>query len=155
VGVSTKWAVRCGLLLAACGQSKHPALEDLSGREDLSFFKLGPMSGTRDGDRLDARAMLTDSSSILTIDLRFVVGSPTTLERGAWRWSRNNSQTSGGVAARSVTFLGGQDGPPSVGGRFDLLGPDGAARYRLTIPVTELKTRLKVDPDWLGTHPAR
>jgi hypothetical protein len=145
VGLSTKWAVCCALLLAACGGSKHPALEDVSGREDLSFFKAGPISGTRDGDRLEVRALLTDSSSILTMDLRFIIGSPTTLERGSWRWARNNSQTSGSVAERSVTFLGGQDGPPSIGGRFDLLGPDGTARYRATIPLTELKTRLKRD----------
>ena len=118
-------------------------MEDLSGRQDLSFFKLDTISGTRDGDRLDTRAIFTDSSSILTVNLRFVVGSPTTLEQGAWRWVRNNSQTEGGVTARSVTFLGGQDGPPSIGGRFDLLGADGAPRYRITIPVTELKTRLK------------
>lgn len=131
------------LLLASCSGPKHPALEDLSGREDLSFFKLGSISGTRDGDRLDARAILTDSSSILTIELRFAIGSPATLERGAWSWSRNNAQSNGTVAARSVDFLGGQDGPPSVGGRFDLIGADGAAHYRVTIPVTELKTRLK------------
>jgi hypothetical protein len=156
LSLSTKWSGCYALLLfTACGGSKHPALEDLRGHEDLSFFRPGPMSGTRDGDRLDMRAMWTDSSSILTIDLRFMIGSPTTLERGAWRWSRDNSQTNGGVAARSVTFLGGQDGPHSVGGRFDLLGPDGAGQYRVTIPLTELKTRLKADPDWLRAHPAR
>jgi hypothetical protein len=130
------------LLLAACGGSKHPALEDLSGREDLSFFKLGSLRGTRDGDRLAAKAMLTDSSSMLTIDLQFAIGSPTKLESGAWRWTRNNTQTNGAVAARSIMFLGGQDGPPSIGGRFDLLGPDGTAQYRVNIPTTELKTRL-------------
>src|SRR5437764_1032757 len=125
----TNWTVRAGvcvlIFIFGCGGPQHPALEDLSGRDDLSFFKLGAISGTRDGDRLDARAILTDSSSILTMDLRFAVGSPTTLVRGAWRWTRINPRTSGGVAARSVTFLGGQDGPPSIGGRFDLLGSDG------------------------------
>lgn len=143
MGLDTQCVISALLLLAACGGAKHPALEDLSGREDLSFFKLGPISGTRDGDRLDARAIFTDSSSILTVDLRFVIGSPATLERGAWRWARQNIQSNGTVAARSVSFLGGQDGPPSIGGRFDLLGPDGAPRYRITIPLTELKTRLK------------
>ena len=43
------------------------------------------------------------------------------------------------AAARSVTFLGGQSGPPSIGGIFDLVGPSGAALYRVNIPVTELK----------------
>lgn len=143
MGLYTTCIVSALLLLGACGGAKHPALEDLSGREILSFFKLSPVSGTRDGDRLDARAMFTDSSSIRTVDLRFVIGSPATLERGTWHWARNNVQSNGTVVARSVSFLGGQDGPPSIGGRFDLLGPDGAARYRITIPVTELKTHLK------------
>ncbi len=39
-------------------------------------------------------------------------------------------------------FLGGQDGPPSLGGKFDLLNPAGIAVYRITIPTTELKNKL-------------
>ena len=39
-------------------------------------------------------------------------------------------------------FLGGQDGPPSIGGRFDLLDLSGVAEYRITIPTSELKTKL-------------
>jgi hypothetical protein len=130
------------LLLAACGATKQPDVEDLSGRENLSFFKLGSLRGTRDGDRLAAKALFTDSSSMLTLDLQFAIGSPTKLESGAWHWTRNNTQTGGAVAARSINFLGGQDGPPSIGGRFDLLGPDGAAQYRVNIPTTVLRTRL-------------
>ena len=130
--------------MAACGRPKQPAVTHLSSGEDLPQFKLGSLRGTRDGDRLEAQAMFTDSSSILTMDMRFAVGSPTRLETGAWKWSRNNGLMTGGMAARSVMFLGGQDGPPSLGGTFDLVGPDGAARYRVTIPLTELKERLKL-----------
>jgi hypothetical protein len=43
------------------------------------------------------------------------------------------------LAARSVTFLGGQDGPPSVGGSFDLLDAARMPVYRVNLPVTELK----------------
>jgi hypothetical protein len=49
----------------------------------------------------------------------------------------------GTVAARSITFLGGQDGPPSIGGSFDLLDPEGVARYRINIPISQLKTGWK------------
>jgi len=131
----------CALLLAACGGSKRPAVQDLSGRENLSLFTLQSIHGTRDGDRLRTLATFSDSSSILTVEMRFAIGSPTTLESGTWRWSRNNQLREGTVAARSVTFLGGQDGPPSIGGTFDLAGPEGAALYRITIPVTELKRK--------------
>jgi len=130
------------MLVAGCA-SKQPGVEDLEKHETLPQFKLGSLRGTRDGDHLQTQAMFTDSSSILTMDMRFAIGSPTTLEAGAWRWTKDNGLTSGTVTGRSVVFLGGQDGPPSVGGTFDLVGSDGAARYRVTIPVTQMQARLK------------
>jgi len=130
-------------LLAGCA-SKQPGVEDLEKHEILPQFKLGSLRGTRDGDRLQTQAMFTDSSSILTMDMRFAIGSPTTLESGAWRWTKNNGLMTGTVTGRSVVFLGGQDGPPSVGGTFDLVGSDGAPRYRVTIPVTQLQARSKL-----------
>lgn len=130
-----------GLLwLASCGPSKRTPVEDLAGHEPLSSFTLHSLAGTRDGDRLQARAIFSDSSSILTVELHFAIGSPTTLESGGWRWARGGQLLSGAVGSRSVTFLGGQDGEPSIGGTFDLLGPDSIARYRVNIPVTQLKT---------------
>ena len=141
------------VLLAACGGRKHAALEDLTGHEDLSFFKPGSVQGTRDGDRLDTQALFTDSSSMLTVQMRFEIGAPTRLVSGLWRWTRNNGATSGTVAERSVDFLGGQSGPPSFGGTFDLLF-DGTPRYRIRIPLTELTNRLNRPPDWLRSLPS-
>lgn len=136
----------CTLLLAACGGAKRPAVEDLTAHENLPLFKLHSLRGTRDGDRLQAQAVFSDSSSILTMEMRFAIGSPTKLESGTWQWSRNNQMMSGSVAARSVTFLGGQDGPPSIGGTYDLFGSDGVARYRVNIPVTPLPERWQARP---------
>ena len=34
--------------------------------------------GVRDGDQLAAQVLISDSSSILTLDLHFAIGSPTT-----------------------------------------------------------------------------
>jgi hypothetical protein len=135
----------CALLLAACG-AKRPAVEDLIAHENLPLFKLHSLRGTRDGDRLQAQAVFSDSSSILTLEMHFAVGSPTKLESGTWHWSRNNQMMSGSITARSVTFLGGQDGPPSIGGTYDLLGQDGAARYRVAIPTTALPERWQARP---------
>ena len=136
----------CGvLLLTGCG-AKHPAVEDLTAHEDLSLFKLHSLRGTRDGDRLQAQAMFSDSSSILTMEMRFAIGSPTTLESGTWRWSRNNQMLNGTIAARSVMFLGGQDGPPSIGGTYELRDSGGAARYRVSMPVTALPEHWQARP---------
>jgi hypothetical protein len=135
----------CVLLLTACG-AKHPAVEDLTAHDDLSLFKLHSLRGTRDGDRLQALAVFSDSSSILTLEMRFAIGSPTTLESGIWRWSRSNQMLGGTVAARSVMFLGGQDGPPSIGGTYDLRDSGGTARYRVTIPVTAMPEHWQARP---------
>ncbi|HYL73771.1 MAG TPA: hypothetical protein VEU96_06170 [Bryobacteraceae bacterium] len=134
--------IGCLLLIIACGGAKHSPVEDLSHHQDLSLFKLQSARGTRDGDRLSTQMMFSDTSSILTVEMQFAVGSPTTLQSGTWRWNRNSRLLSGTVTARSVTFLGGQDGPPSIGGAFDLLDPGGTPLYRVSIPVTELKARL-------------
>ncbi len=134
--------IPCALLLllfAACGGSKRPAVEDLVHHQDLSLFRLQNVRGTRDGDKLAAQALFSDTSSMLTMDMYFAIGSPTRLDSGTWRWTRSGAIANGTVSARSVTFLGGQDGPPSIGGAFDLLDSGGTPLYRVNIPVTELK----------------
>ena len=130
------------VFIAACTRPPRPPLEDLSGRESLSSYTLGQVRGTRDGDRLDAEATFGNGTSILTVEMRFAIGAPTKLESGRWQWNRDGRLMSGTVTERSVMFLGGQDGPPSVGGRFDLHDATTAAAYRITIPTTELKTKL-------------
>jgi hypothetical protein len=132
---NTRVAILC-ILLAGCGRHEKPPLQDLSGHEDLSRFKIQSVTGVRDGDHLNARVLVSDSSSILTLELHFAVGSPTTLASGNWHWSREGQLLSGQVSAPSVTFLGGQDGPPSIGGTFELAGPN--QLYRVNLPLTVL-----------------
>jgi hypothetical protein len=120
-------------------------VEDLNRRENLSSYMLAQVRGTRVGDRLDAEATFGDRSSTLTVDMRFAIGAPTKLESGRWQWTRDGRLMSGTVTERSVMFLGGQDGPPSLGGRFDLRDSTGAAAYRITIPTTELRQKLLRD----------
>jgi|SRR5271163_1044533 len=132
----------CILLLStACCGFRHGVVEDLTGDEDLSLFKLISVRGMRDGDHLSMQAAVSDSSSTLSVNMRFAVGAPTKLETGTWNWTRPQTtlMDTGQIAARSVTFLGGQDGPPSIGGSFELLSPEGTPRYRLRLPVTEVK----------------
>jgi hypothetical protein len=54
------------------------------------------------------------------------------------RWHRHKWLCCGAVGH----LPRGQSTPPSIGGRFDLLNPAGIAVYRITIPTTELKTRV-------------
>jgi hypothetical protein len=137
------------ILLWACAKPAKPPVEDLSGRGNLSSFTLTRLRGTRDGDRLDAEVRFGDGSSTLTVEMHFAIGAPTKLKSGRWQLASDNLQTNGGVAERSVMFLGGQDGPPSIGGKFDLLDPAGTAEYRITIPTTELKIKLPLERNQL------
>jgi hypothetical protein len=129
------------VVVAACNKPPTQPVEDLTGHENLGSYVLRQVRGTRDGDRLDVEATFGDGSSTLTVKMRFDIGSPTKLNSGRWQWLRDRA-AGGAVAERSVMFLGGQDGPPSIGGSYDLLDSDGVARYRITIPTTELERKL-------------
>lgn len=124
-------------VLAGCAHPEKPPLEDLSGHRNLSYVQVQSVRGVRDGDRLAVQVLLSDSSSVLSVDLHFTIGSPTKLASGTWRWPQPQDLVKGTVSARSVTFLGGQDGPPSIGGTFDLNAPS-YPTYRLTLPLTVL-----------------
>jgi hypothetical protein len=121
--------------IAGCRKPAAHAVEDLHGAQDLSGFALSRLHGTRDGDALQARALYTDGSGgQLRVELHFRVGVPTRLESGTW----HGLGSEGRVAERSVTFLGGQSAAPSLGGKFNLLGPDGSPRYAITVPLQPL-----------------
>ena len=126
------------LLLISCRKPPEKPVEDLRGSQDMSKFALTSLKGTRNGDQLDVRAAYGDGSRIITVYLHFRVTPPTQLQSGAW----SGFLSKGGVRERSSTFLGGQSGPPSIGGTFDLLGPDGQPLYRVTIPLQPLNERL-------------
>jgi len=128
-------------VFTACCGFHRSVVEDISGDHDLSYFKLESVRGMRDGDHLSVQAAISDSSSTLSVNMRFAIGSPTKLESGTWNWTHPETTRieNGQIAERSVTFLGGQDGPPSIGGSFNLLSPEGSAEYRLNLPVTEVK----------------
>lgn len=140
-------AFGCAVLLCA-GCAKPPQLvQDLSGRENLSDYKLTIVRGMRDGDLLTAHLGYSNGPSSLLVDLRFTIGSPTTLRAGSWIRARTGQfPTTGSVAARSIMFLGGQNDSPSIGGTYDLLDSNGTAAYRIFIPTTQLAVRVPGAP---------
>jgi hypothetical protein len=126
------------LALASCTRPEKPPLENLGGHQNLAYIHIQSVKGVRDGDKLAVQVLLSDTSSVMSVDLHFAIGSPTKLASGTWRWSTSQDLIEGTVSARSVTFLGGQDGPPSIGGTFDLNAPS-YSTYRLTLPLTVLQ----------------
>jgi hypothetical protein len=131
------------LLLVACAAPKQPSVEDLNHREDFSGARMMTLRGARDGDLLDAEAMFSGRSLLLTIKMRFAIGAPTTLMSGTWvRTLPDGKMETGSISARSVSFTGGQGNSPSVGGNFDLVDSAGMRKYRVVLPLLELRDRL-------------
>lgn len=126
------------LILAGCAGRSAKPVEDLGTGRDVSRFTLNSIRGTRDGDRMDVRAIYGDGTGEIRVELHIAVGAQSHLSSGSWTGFGNE----GAVRERSLTFLGGQSGPPSLGGRFDLVGPGNAAQYRVTIPLQPLNQRL-------------
>jgi hypothetical protein len=138
-------AVAFLLFLAGCGGPKQLSIEDLNHREDFSGTRMMTLRGARDGDLLDAEAMFSGRSLLLTIKMRFAIGAPTTLTSGTWvRTLADGKMETGNISARSVSFTGGQNGPPSIGGTFDLLDAGRMPRYRVIMPLLELQDRLEL-----------
>jgi hypothetical protein len=125
-------------MLAGCGAQSSPPVEALAGTENVSALGLRAIKGTRDGEHLAVHAAFGEGTRGIQLELRINVTPPARLESG--RWSGFGQQ--GAVRQRSVTFLGGQSGAPSLGGRFDLLDTDESAQYRVTIPLQELRQPL-------------
>ena len=126
------------VLLAGCAGRNAKPVEDLSGGRDLSRFTLTSIQGTRDGDRMDALAIYSGGQDQLRVELHIAVGAQSHLALGKW----SGLGGEGTVRERALTFLGGQSGPPSLGGNFDLLGVDGVAKYRVVISLAPVEHRL-------------
>jgi hypothetical protein len=126
------------IILIGCGSGPSKPVETLGGTYDVSAFMLRSLKGTRDGERLEVHALYGGGSQSLIVRLHFNVTPPTRLASGTWTGLAGHGE----VRQRSVTFLGGQSGSPSIGGRFDLVGPDNRPLYRISIPLQELKQRL-------------
>ncbi|HEY3411885.1 MAG TPA: hypothetical protein VGM51_02395 [Armatimonadota bacterium] len=148
--VSPNLAVTGVLLLAGCAKPPAKPVEDLGGGQNVAHFKLTSLKGIRNGDRLDVQAVYGDGSGRLAVSLHFQVTPPTHLESGAW----NGLGGDGTVHERTSTFLGGQSGPPSIGGSFDLLAPDGRPLYRVSIPVQPLGNPLSDAGRWAPARAA-
>src|SRR6187200_2084170 len=99
------------LILTGCASRPTKPVENLGGANDVSSLALKSMEGIRDGERLEAHALYGDDSRTLKVDMLFNVTPPARLVSGTW----SGLAGEGTVRERSVTFLGGQSGPPSLG----------------------------------------
>jgi len=130
------------LALSACQNAKLTVRRTRDGQE-LKSYHLRSMTGTRDGDQLVSEMVIGDNSGTLIMHMKFKIGVPIRLETGDYVWERAGApQIQGSVRAEAVTFLGGQDGPPSLGGSFQLIAND-LPLYDVKVPSTPINTQGK------------
>lgn len=122
-------------LVSSCARPPAQPVVDLGGSQDVSHYELTALKGTRNGDQLDLLAVYGGPDDHLSVELHFQVTPPTHLTSGTW----TGLGLGGSVHERASKFLGGQSGPPSLGGTFDLLGPANQPLFRVTIPLQPLK----------------
>jgi hypothetical protein len=127
------------LALLACQNAKLTIRRTRDGQE-LSSYRLRSITGTRDGDKLVSEMVVGDNSGTLTMHMKFLIGVPIRLETGDYVWQRAGApQIQGSIKAEAVTFQGGQDGPPSLGGSFQLIAND-LPLYDVRVPSTPMDT---------------
>jgi hypothetical protein len=157
----TAWQ-RPALILAAaipflaCNAGKLTVRRTRDGQQ-LSSYHVQSLTGLRDGDQFRSELVVGDRDGVLTMQMQFRIGVPTKFDSGSYVWKRKDApEIQGSVRAAAVTFQGGQDGPPSLGGTFQLVSDD-VSLYEVKLPATHVdapgKTPLPTPP--LMPAPAR
>ncbi len=125
------------LVLAGC-QSGKLSIRRTRDNQELTTYRLRSLTGIRDGDKLLSEAVVADNTGTLTLQMKFQIGVPVRLEAGNYIWQRKDSpQITGLIRAASVIFQGGQDGPPALGGTFQLIAND-LPLYEVRMPATHM-----------------
>lgn len=121
---------------------RGPTLErfELSTSE---WVALGPVvidsvTGGRDGAEIRATAVFSRGEDRIMLELELYLDPPARFVRGRHRSRLAGEDIEGPVSSDGVDFLGGQTSNVSVGGAYVLEGSDGAPRYRVRFPATEL-----------------
>jgi hypothetical protein len=74
----------------------------------------------------------------MRVSMKLILGPPAQFVEGRHRSEFRGDVFDGVVSAESVTFLGGQNTQPSIGGVLILENPNDDSRYRLRFPPTRL-----------------
>jgi hypothetical protein len=128
-------------VLAGCQNNSKLSIRRTRDGQQLSTYRLRSLTGLRDGDKLLSEAVLGDETGTLIMQLKVQVGVPARLETGNYVWQKKGSpQVQGLIRANAVTFQGGQNGPPSLGGAFELIA-DEVPLYEVRMPATRVETQ--------------
>ncbi len=130
--------IQIAALLAIIGCAPSEPLVTSQSGEPMRYNTV-IASGNRDGNDLEANLSLfaPDVITALQLTLRIDTAVPSKFISGEW----GLGSMSGPIKADGLNFLGGQDGPPVISGRFRLLdmNSDSVLVYTVNLPRTEIE----------------
>jgi hypothetical protein len=125
--------------VSACANKEY-RVERIDGAQTVPLpFKFAFMAGMRDGDMVLAAPVFKDGKDGLRLDLRLRLGPPITFVAGTYHGMIGDRAIEGPVVSDALSFLGGQNALPSVGGVFRLQDSStGRTVFRVTMPPTAI-----------------
>jgi hypothetical protein len=138
--IKRKWraatfAIALVLTLSGCQNNRLVIRRNRDGQQ-LRDYRVRSLTGIRDADKLGCELVVADNQDTLTMQMKFQIGVPPRLETGTYVWQRKDAPViKGTVKADAVTFQGNQNGPPSLGGTFELVSND-VDLYQVKVPAT-------------------
>ena len=104
---------------------------------------LQSVQGVRDGNAVNAVIRFAGGAEYAELTIAIHLGPPAEFRSGTHRGLLDGRTIEGSVDCESLTYLGGQSTPPSIGGTF-VLNNEGSPAYRVKMPAT-LLTRAPVN----------
>jgi hypothetical protein len=131
-----------GAMLSACSNNEY-RVERIDGGQSVHLsLKFESMFGMRDGDAVAAAPVFTNGMDAIRLDLHVRLGPPIAFVSGSFKATVENQTVEGPVVCDSLSFLGGQNALPSVGGLFRLQdNATGRTVYRVSMPPTPITRR--------------
>ena len=126
-----------GLLLFAAGcANKEYRVERFDNGQSVRVpFKFESMSGMRDGEFVRAVPVFKDGMDVIRLDLHVRLGPPIAFVMGTYEARIGDQTTEGPIVCDSLSFQGGQNALPSVGGIFRLQdNSTGRTIFRIMMP---------------------
>ena len=127
------------LIAMGCG-GEEGAVFEASGKDwQPAPLDIVSIDGVRDGEKIRVTYLYGGAGdAVLEMELVVVVDPRPSLDTGSWFYRGPTGQAEGTVAPKSLKFLGGQGGAPSVGGTF-ILNDGGKPRFKVVLPPTPVR----------------
>jgi hypothetical protein len=131
-------------IMPACVNTEY-RVERIDGNQSVQLpLKFDSMFGMRDGEFVTATPVFADGNDTVRMTLHVRLGPPITFVSGDYQASVGERASEGSVVCDSLSFLGGQNALPSVGGIFVLRDSNGRPLYRVKMPATPIARRNSV-----------